>query len=62
MNVCMHYLFSYNHNEDLLGVHYILVHYSVPEDIRGLMDALNQSVCVCVCILCELVSARILDT
>lgn len=41
MNVCMHYLFSYNHNEDLLGVHYVLVHYSVPEDIRGLMDALN---------------------
>ena len=63
MNVCMHYLFSYNHDEDLLGVHYVVYTClcSVPGDMCAHIDALNLSVFVSVCILCEYVYARMLD-
>ena len=62
INACMHYLFAYNHDENLLGVHYFVYTclYSVSGDMCAHMDALNLSVCVCVYILCEYVYASTL--
>ena len=47
MNVCMHYLFAYNHDENLLGKHYVYTClYSMPRDMRANMNAFDVFVCL----------------